>query len=109
MAQQDPDRCCLSNTTISLARTLQRHGSLAISFSVKSEASWRREIKVILMPICRKPSGKTVPDKEGMDAATEPLQHSRGNGWSWPAHPLQFMGWFTYLLYTIIGFGILKY
>ncbi|CAJ0934116.1 unnamed protein product [Ranitomeya imitator] len=34
MAQQGPDRCCLSNSMISLARTLQRHGSLAISFSV---------------------------------------------------------------------------
>ncbi|CAJ0964581.1 unnamed protein product [Ranitomeya imitator] len=35
MSQQDPDRCCVSNTTISLSRTLQRHGSLAISSSVK--------------------------------------------------------------------------
>ncbi|CAJ0938982.1 unnamed protein product [Ranitomeya imitator] len=33
-AQQGPDRCCLSHWTISLARTLQRHGSLAISSSV---------------------------------------------------------------------------
>ncbi|CAJ0968822.1 unnamed protein product [Ranitomeya imitator] len=37
MAQQDPDRCCVSNSTISLARTLQRHGSLAISSSVTEE------------------------------------------------------------------------
>ncbi|CAJ0915641.1 unnamed protein product [Ranitomeya imitator] len=46
MAQQDPDRCCLSNSTISLARTLQRHGSLAISFSVKVPlvySSWHAE------------------------------------------------------------------
>ncbi|CAJ0964166.1 unnamed protein product [Ranitomeya imitator] len=34
MSQQGPDRCCLSHWTISLARTLQRHGSLAISSSV---------------------------------------------------------------------------
>ncbi|CAJ0930656.1 unnamed protein product [Ranitomeya imitator] len=34
ISQQGPDRCCLSHWTISLARTLQRHGSLAISSSV---------------------------------------------------------------------------
>ncbi|XP_075693655.1 palmitoyltransferase ZDHHC1 isoform X2 [Rhinoderma darwinii] len=59
------------------------------------------------MTICRKPSGKTVPDKEGEDAVTEPIQHSRKNGWSWPPHPLQFVAWSTYLLFTIIGIGIL--
>ncbi|CAJ0940691.1 unnamed protein product, partial [Ranitomeya imitator] len=36
-AQQGPDRCCLSHWTISLARTLQRHGSLAISSSVTAQ------------------------------------------------------------------------
>ncbi|XP_040265679.1 palmitoyltransferase ZDHHC1 isoform X2 [Bufo bufo] len=59
------------------------------------------------MTICKKPSGKTVPVKEGEDAGTEPPQHSRRNGWSWPPHPLQFVAWFTFLLFTIIGFGIL--
>ncbi|XP_069822025.1 palmitoyltransferase ZDHHC1 [Dendropsophus ebraccatus] len=59
------------------------------------------------MTICRKPSGKTVPDKEGEDTVIECSQHSRKNGWSWPPHPLQFVAWFTYLLFTIIGFGIL--
>ncbi|CAJ0952623.1 unnamed protein product [Ranitomeya imitator] len=34
ISQQGPDRCCLSHWTISLVRTLQRHGSLAISSSV---------------------------------------------------------------------------
>ncbi|XP_063801367.1 palmitoyltransferase ZDHHC1 isoform X2 [Pseudophryne corroboree] len=59
------------------------------------------------MTICRKPSGKTLPEKEGEDNSTEPTQHSRRNGWSWPPHPLQFVAWITYLLFTIIGFGIL--
>ncbi|KAM4017886.1 palmitoyltransferase ZDHHC1 isoform 1-T2 [Anomaloglossus baeobatrachus] len=59
------------------------------------------------MTICKKPSGKTVPDKEEVDTVAETLQHSRRNGWSWPPHPLQFVAWFTYLLFTIIGFGIL--
>ncbi|KAM3919760.1 palmitoyltransferase ZDHHC1 isoform 1-T2 [Leptodactylus fuscus] len=59
------------------------------------------------MTICRKPSGKTVPDKEGEGTVTEPPQHFRKNGWSWPPHALQFVAWFTYLLFTIIGFGIL--
>ncbi|CAJ0916732.1 unnamed protein product [Ranitomeya imitator] len=36
-SQQGPDRCCVSHWTISLARTLQRHGSLAISSSVTLE------------------------------------------------------------------------
>ncbi|KAG9468981.1 hypothetical protein GDO78_021481 [Eleutherodactylus coqui] len=59
------------------------------------------------MTVCRKPSGKTVPDQEGESTVTEPPQHSRKNGWSWPPHPLQFVAWLTYLLFTIIGFGIL--
>ncbi|XP_056382363.1 palmitoyltransferase ZDHHC1 isoform X2 [Hyla sarda] len=59
------------------------------------------------MTFCRKPSGKTVPDKEGVDTVTETPQHFRKNGWSWPPHPLQFVAWFTYLLFAIIGFGIL--
>lgn len=59
------------------------------------------------MTICRKPSGKAVPNKEGEDTVTEPPQNSRKNGWSWPPHPLQFVAWLTFLLFTIIGFGIL--
>ncbi|XP_069590501.1 jupiter microtubule associated homolog 2 isoform X2 [Ranitomeya imitator] len=31
MSQRDPDRCCVSNTTRSLSRMLQRHGSLSFS------------------------------------------------------------------------------
>ncbi|CAN2389567.1 DHHC palmitoyltransferase [Pristimantis euphronides] len=57
------------------------------------------------MTICRKPSGKTAPEGEG--SVTESPQHSRTNGWSWPPHPLQFVAWFTCLLFAIIGFGIL--
>ncbi|XP_073461053.1 palmitoyltransferase ZDHHC1 isoform X1 [Aquarana catesbeiana] len=59
------------------------------------------------MTICRKPSGKTVPGKAGEDTTVEPLQHFRRNGWSWPPHPLQFVAWITYLLFTVIGFGVL--
>ncbi|XP_068117307.1 palmitoyltransferase ZDHHC1 isoform X2 [Hyperolius riggenbachi] len=59
------------------------------------------------MTICRKPAGKTVPGKAIEDTVTEPSQHSRRNGWSWPPHPLQFVAWSTYILFTIIGFGIL--
>ncbi|XP_072279005.1 palmitoyltransferase ZDHHC1 [Pyxicephalus adspersus] len=59
------------------------------------------------MTICRKPSGKTVPGKAGEDAAVESSQHSRKNGWSWPPHPLQFVAWITYLLFTVVGFGVL--
>ncbi|XP_075044977.1 palmitoyltransferase ZDHHC1 [Mixophyes fleayi] len=59
------------------------------------------------MTICRKPSGKTVPEKEGEDNAADLPQRSRRNGWSWPPHPLQFVAWITYLLFTVIGFGIL--
>ncbi|KAM9301875.1 palmitoyltransferase ZDHHC1 [Gastrophryne carolinensis] len=59
------------------------------------------------MTICKKPLGKADPGKTGEDAATEPSQHSRKNGWSWPPHPLQFVAWITYLLFTVIGLGIL--
>ncbi|KAG8437705.1 hypothetical protein GDO86_008420 [Hymenochirus boettgeri] len=59
------------------------------------------------MSFCRKQSVKTLPDKEKEGVILEPLQHSRKNGWSWPLHPLQFIAWFTFLLFTVIGFGIL--
>uniref|UniRef100_A0A8C5MNR4 Palmitoyltransferase n=1 Tax=Leptobrachium leishanense TaxID=445787 RepID=A0A8C5MNR4_9ANUR len=60
------------------------------------------------MTVCKKQSTKTVvPVQEIGDGPTEPPQHSRNNGWSWPPHPLQFIAWVTYIFFTIIGFGIL--
>ncbi|CAJ0968707.1 unnamed protein product [Ranitomeya imitator] len=43
ISQQGPNRCCLSHWTISLARTLQRHGSLAISSRVTGEPGLKGE------------------------------------------------------------------
>ncbi|CAJ0939032.1 unnamed protein product, partial [Ranitomeya imitator] len=53
-AQQGPDRCCLSHWTISLARTLQRHGSLAISSSV-TNLEYRLDVKSKELPPLRNP------------------------------------------------------
>ncbi|KAM4614003.1 palmitoyltransferase ZDHHC1 isoform 2-T3 [Discoglossus pictus] len=59
------------------------------------------------MTICTKQTNKTEPEKDVEETNPEPPQHSRKNGWSWPPHPLQIIAWATYLLFTIIGFGVL--
>ncbi|KAM4723023.1 palmitoyltransferase ZDHHC1 [Rhinophrynus dorsalis] len=56
------------------------------------------------MSICKNQSSKTVPEEKG---SIDPPQHSRKNGWSWPPNPLQIVAWSTYLLFTIVGFGVL--
>ncbi|XP_053305580.1 palmitoyltransferase ZDHHC1 [Spea bombifrons] len=60
------------------------------------------------MTLCKKQSTKSEQlQKPSGHATTEPSQHSRKNGWSWPPHPLQFVAWTTYIFFTIVAFGVL--
>uniref|UniRef100_A0ABM5ETL9 Palmitoyltransferase n=1 Tax=Pogona vitticeps TaxID=103695 RepID=A0ABM5ETL9_9SAUR len=59
------------------------------------------------MNICNKPPNKTAPEKNDETTLEVHFQCARRNGWSWPPHPFQFVTWLLFLLYAVIGFGIL--
>ncbi|KAJ7311963.1 hypothetical protein JRQ81_006286 [Phrynocephalus forsythii] len=59
------------------------------------------------MNICNKPPNKTAPEKNDETVLEVRSRCPRKNGWSWPPHPFQFVAWLLYLIYALIGFGVL--
>ncbi|NXG79587.1 ZDHC1 palmitoyltransferase, partial [Baryphthengus martii] len=59
------------------------------------------------MSICNKPPNKIAPENLGEAVPEVQVQRARRNGWSWPLHLFQFIAWLLYLLFALVGFGIL--
>ncbi|NXO23933.1 ZDHC1 palmitoyltransferase, partial [Cisticola juncidis] len=59
------------------------------------------------MNICNKPHNKIVPEDLGEADPEVKTQRARRNGWSWPLHLFQVIGWLLFLFFALVGFGIL--
>ncbi|XP_024863847.1 palmitoyltransferase ZDHHC11 isoform X2 [Kryptolebias marmoratus] len=49
---------------------------------------------------------RTAPTRGGSKNELVPSRPPRINGWSWPPHPLQLVGWLAYGYLAVVGFGV---
>ncbi|XP_021114228.1 probable palmitoyltransferase ZDHHC11 isoform X7 [Heterocephalus glaber] len=50
---------------------------------------------------------RVLPEAQGMSLKSLPRNLSRVNGWSLPLHPFQAVSWATYLVFSVVNFGII--
>ena len=48
-------------------------------------------------------------NKVSPDGYVQTKQHGRKNGWTWPWHPLQIVGWFFLILFAVTHFSIIVF